>query len=435
MNTESAFSWEDLRNVADALVYEATQKHMTDLETLVLQESWNGLTYEEMAARHPYSISTLQGDAGYNLWKNLREALGEECNKKNFKQSLRRAWERGQPLPVFQNKFYVERPPIEEECFATIQQPGALIRIKAPKNMGKTALLQRIMEFAEKQNYYTLTLNLLQVERSILDNLSEFLRWFCSRSSRLLKVEDQVNSFWDRPYGSNDKCTSYFEEHLFPSIDAPLVLGLNNVDRIFKNEEVAADFLGLLRSWVEDSNYNNEWKKLRLVIAHATDNYPFLDVARSPFNIGHAIELPEFTTAQVEELASSYGFGFDTNLEKFNVSSLIGMVGGHPYLVRQALDYLKAHKDLNLSELMDAAPTKQGLYARHLRDLLVDLKQSADLMEAMKKIVSAQEPVAVANDLGFHLESMGLIRFRGNLAYPACQLYRSYFKEHLEGME
>lgn len=32
--------------------------------------------------------------------------------------------------------FYVERPPIETLCYATIEHPGCLIRIKAPKWMG-----------------------------------------------------------------------------------------------------------------------------------------------------------------------------------------------------------------------------------------------------------------------------------------------------------
>lgn len=36
---------------------------------------------------------------------------------------------------------YVERPPIESRCYETILQSGSLIRIKAPKRMGKTLLI------------------------------------------------------------------------------------------------------------------------------------------------------------------------------------------------------------------------------------------------------------------------------------------------------
>jgi hypothetical protein len=33
--------------------------------------------------------------------------------------------------------FYIERLPIESDCYEEIEQPGALIRIKAPKQIGK----------------------------------------------------------------------------------------------------------------------------------------------------------------------------------------------------------------------------------------------------------------------------------------------------------
>ena len=42
------------------------------------------------------------------------------------------------------SRFYIDRPPIESRCYETIDQPGALIRIKAPRQMGKTSLMARI---------------------------------------------------------------------------------------------------------------------------------------------------------------------------------------------------------------------------------------------------------------------------------------------------
>jgi hypothetical protein len=39
----------------------------------------------------------------------------------------------------------VERPPVEANCYQEIVKPGALIRVKAPRQMGKTSLMQRIL--------------------------------------------------------------------------------------------------------------------------------------------------------------------------------------------------------------------------------------------------------------------------------------------------
>lgn len=41
--------------------------------------------------------------------------------------------------------FYVERPPIETTCYGAIAQPNALIRIKAPRQVGKSSLMSRIL--------------------------------------------------------------------------------------------------------------------------------------------------------------------------------------------------------------------------------------------------------------------------------------------------
>jgi predicted AAA+ superfamily ATPase len=43
----------------------------------------------------------------------------------------------GDPLP-FNSCFYIERPPIESDAYAELLKPGSLIRIKAPRQMGKS---------------------------------------------------------------------------------------------------------------------------------------------------------------------------------------------------------------------------------------------------------------------------------------------------------
>ena len=45
--------------------------------------------------------------------------------------------------------FYLERKPVEAQIKQEIRKPGTLIRIKAPREMGKTSLLLRILEFAK----------------------------------------------------------------------------------------------------------------------------------------------------------------------------------------------------------------------------------------------------------------------------------------------
>ncbi|NET62501.1 MAG: protein kinase, partial [Symploca sp. SIO2E6] len=49
--------------------------------------------------------------------------------------------------------FYIERPPIEPDCYETIVQPAALIRVKAPRQMGKSSLMSRILHQATQSGH------------------------------------------------------------------------------------------------------------------------------------------------------------------------------------------------------------------------------------------------------------------------------------------
>ena len=169
--------------------------------------------------------------------------------------------------------FYLERKPVEAQIKQEIRKPGTLIRIKAPREMGKTSLLLRILEFAKTQNYQTVSLNLDQVDRVILNDLNQFLRWLCANIARQLHLKPRLDEYWDQDLGSKISCTSYFEEYLLKFVQNPLVLALDEAHQIFEHSAVAQDFLPLLRSWYEESKTSPLWQKLRLVIVHSTEIY------------------------------------------------------------------------------------------------------------------------------------------------------------------
>lgn len=214
------------------------------------------------------------------------------------------------PLPAgpvdLASAFYIERPPIESRCYETIIQPGALIRVKAPRQMGKTSLVERILSSARKQKCRTVRLNLLQAEDAKLSNLNHFLRWFCACVSQKLRLPSELDNYWDTERGSIVNCTTYFQEHLLEQLDSPLVLALDEVDRVFQFPTVAQGFFPMLRSWYEEARIDDLWEKLRLVVVHSTEDYGALDLNQSPFNVGLPVELTEFTPEQVSDLAQRH---------------------------------------------------------------------------------------------------------------------------------
>jgi hypothetical protein len=93
MNAESELSWEQTHNLVNTLVFKQTGKYLSDLEIEVLRGAWAGKSYEEIAVQLVRSVSYINKDVGYRLWKKLSEALGEEVTKKSFRQALKREWQ------------------------------------------------------------------------------------------------------------------------------------------------------------------------------------------------------------------------------------------------------------------------------------------------------------------------------------------------------
>ncbi|MEG4984675.1 AAA-like domain-containing protein [Microcoleus sp. BR0-C5] len=321
---------------------------------------------------------------------------------------------------------YIDRPPIESDCYQTIVNPGALIRIKAPRQMGKTSLLQRILYHAKEQGYQTAYLNFQSADGSSLTNLDELLQWFCAEITNELNLEDRLGEYWKGVLGSKNKSTKYFQRYLLSDSDRPLVLGLDEVDRIFQHSEIATDFFGLLRAWHERGKNEEIWKKLRLVISHSQEVYIPLNINQSPFNVGLPIELPELNQRQVTDLVNRHRLNWSNQ----EICDLMEMVGGHPYLVRVAL-YQIARGRITLDSLLKVAPTEEGPYYDHLRRHLVNLEKDPELAATIRQVINSEKPVEIHTGEAFKLRSMGLIKFQGNAVMPLCGLYRQYFRHRL----
>jgi AAA-like domain len=146
---------------------------------------------------------------------------------------------------------YIERPPIEDKCYKAIVQPGTLIRLKAPQRMGKTLLLEKTLDYARHQGYQTAKLDLQLADIDILANLKTFLQWLCVDVADSLEQEPQLDKHWQEVFGLNKNCTRYFQKYLLSLTDTPLVLAIDNFERLFEYPEIFPQFCLLLRGWYE----------------------------------------------------------------------------------------------------------------------------------------------------------------------------------------
>lgn len=325
----------------------------------------------------------------------------------------------------FNSPFYIERPPIEEQCYKQVLQPFSLIRIRAPKLMGKTSLMTRIRFHAARRGYKTAQLNFDGADSTTLANQRELLGWLWSGIARELKLENQVAD-WDDMVSLNLSCTAYFEDYLLSKIQVPLVLCLDQIDKLFPYEKTAPNFFGLLRAWHEKGKNCPLWQKFRLVVTYATDAYIPLNDKQSPFNVGMEVGLPDFTDEQILELAIRHNL----NWSEEQISELSAMVGGHPHLVRRAM-YKASQESLFLKKILQDAPTYAGIYSKHLCYYWEILNQQKNLFEAFTKVVKSPKSIVLSPEETRDLESLGLIKKEGNRVHLRYKLYHEFFREFL----
>ena len=315
-----------------------------------------------------------------------------------------------------------------DERYQYVLQPGALIRIKGPSKMGKTRLLNGILDFANLQQYQTVHINFLQIESNKFQSLELFLRWFCTAISDALELEIDLDQYWHPDRGSKQSCSRFLED-ILQTFQQPLVLGLDEVDRLLNYADISQDFFYLLRCWHEEANNKELWEKLRLIVVYSTEDFGSLDINQSPFNVGIPIELKPFNQQQIKELAQLY----QLNLSIAEIEQLSTLLGGHPYLVDSIMSHLITNPKISLATLLEGASEDNGIYSGFLLQHLINLRANHQLAQVFLEILQSKIPIQVDTLLAYQLYRMGLIQWSNkvNAVTPSCELYRLYFLERL----
>jgi len=447
-------STDELVQFVETLVSSKTGNGLSFIQKTILRESLaeSQKTYAQIAQEIRYSEAYVKQLVAPKLWQLLSSLLSEKVNKTNCRSLLEYKLRSGYstvthlstveipdveipaveqtplilespegPVPL-SSLLYIERNSIERLTFEEILQPGAFIRIKAPRRMGKTSLMVRILDYANTQKYHTVRLNLQSAGSPSFTSIDKFMRWFCAMMTKKLGLESRLDQYWDEDIGALVSSTLYFESYLLASLTEPLVLALDELNQIFEYPTVAKDFLALLRSWHEESKDISSWQKLRFILLHSTDIYIPLETYQSPFNVGLAIELPPLEATQVEQLAKAQGL----TLLPAMISRLMTVCGGFPYLVRLALYHSIRHQ-IDLGIILDKALEDGGIYKNYLGSQLKKIQQEPLLFQAFQDFLEKSDS-AFELETSAKLWGLGLIQRKNDRFQISCELYQAYFQ-------
>ncbi|HYW18372.1 MAG TPA: AAA-like domain-containing protein [Nodularia sp. (in: cyanobacteria)] len=323
------------------------------------------------------------------------------------------------------SKFYVQREE-EDVWLKTISKRGETICVKGAHQMGKSSLLARMQQKVKDNNQKVLYLDFEGFDEEVFSNLEKLLYYIAQRMARYWRTSNLPDKYWFLPLGAKDKLTDFVLEEVLEKNDLPVVLILDNVDRVF-NYKYRDDFFSLIRVWHNKRAEDETWDKLNIVLAYSTEAFLFIqDINQSPFNVGLSIEIADFSRLKVEEMNKQHQMLVQSSCE---IDSLIKLLGGHPYLLRMAF-YQIAQKSISVSQLGEIACNDDGPFASHLRRYLIKLEKDQDLRKGICSVLTKKK--CPNNEVFYRLRASGLILGHSfESAQLRCDLYAQYFKKRL----
>jgi hypothetical protein len=339
------------------------------------------------------------------------------------------------PLPLepiggavpLNSEFYLMRP-ADTELRTALSRYDSIILLKGGRQIGKTSMLARGLQWARERGAKVALTDFQKFNASNLETVGNFYLSLAESLADQLELPTLPSDVWDERRGPNVNFERFIRREVLSKLNAPLVWGLDEVDRLFVCS-YGSEVFGLFRSWHNERalDPSGPWAGLTLTIAYATEAHLFItDMNQSPFNIGTRLTLEDFTPQQVAELNRRYGSPLkdDADLNRF-----LRLVSGHPYLVRRGLHDMATRK-ISLADFEKQADRDEGIFGDHLRRILVLLAKDPALSEVVRGILRGQ-PCPTPESF-YRLRSAGIITGNSHTDVRIrCQLYGSYLERHL----
>jgi len=298
---------------------------------------------------------------------------------------------------------------------------GVTLVIEAPRQIGKSSLLQRYLAECHRTGKRTALVDLSGLDFSSYDGL-------LTEIVAELSLELDITASSTPAIINQQQFTHWVQQRVLTSPATPVVLAFDEADSIFA-QDYRQKFFAVLRSWHNRrARAGSPWRKLDLALVISTEPHLLIDKPTlSPFNVGNRLKLRPFTPEECYRLNQLHHHLTGRQLDETQVRQLRDLLGGQPYLTRLAYHLMLVDQTYSFDDLTRAAEANETPFADHLRALLSRLRERSDynLAAAFRQIIrdgQTGDQAAVAR-----LKAAGLVREEDDRVVPANGLYARFF--------
>jgi hypothetical protein len=236
---------------------------------------------------------------------------------------------------------YVERPADEELPKALAR--GEFCYVLTTRQMGKSSLCVRTMGRLRSQGLACASIDLT----GIGSQTSQASDWYYGLLSEIaLQLGlDPPDLFWDanKNLGPVHTFSRYLEHEVLAKVAGRVIIFIDEIDSTLALPFSRDDFFASVRALYNRRAERSENERLTFcLLGVAAPGDLIADPARTPFNIGRAIRLEDFTRQQMEVFhATLVALGqMDSRSAGRFLDEIFEWTAGHPYMTQRVCDDL-----------------------------------------------------------------------------------------------
>lgn len=232
---------------------------------------------------------------------------------------------------ILPGSFYVERP-IDHELRQRLLGRD-LCFVLAPRQIGKSSLRVKTQEFLRERGVRCASIDLNRI------GAASEAEWYPSVFCAVLEgleIEEDGREFWNKHEGLSAvaRWSAFLKHILEVTQQAPIVLFIDELDRIQSVPSLRESFFGSLRAAYERRAEDQEYARLTFcLLGVATPDELMPDPRHTPFNVGHALELNDFSAEEAHTfLPGLNSLGGDPQRW---LDAVLAWTEGHPYMTQK----------------------------------------------------------------------------------------------------
>ncbi|WP_375503480.1 AAA-like domain-containing protein [uncultured Nostoc sp.] len=338
---------------------------------------------------------------------------------------------------------YVERQ-ADEEFYQNLRE-GKFCYVLNSRQMGKSSLRVRTMQRLEEEGTICAAIDLTGIGKYKV-TLSQWYGGIAYALVESCHLEDNFEFNWQIWWQDHQKlldpvtCLRLFiEEVLLVKVQQPIVIFVDEIDRVLSQDFSLDDFFALIRFFQNKRVDNPIFKRLTFaLLGVATPGDLIIDKTQTPFNVGEGIELHGFRLNEVQSLIKGLQGKFDN--PKAVMKEILYWTGGQPFLTQKLCKFMveesekenprSVEKVVGSRIIKNWESQDEPEHLRTIRNrLLRDDRRAGRLLGLYQKILQHGEVKADISSEQMELRLSGLVVEQQGKSKVYNKIYESVFNQ------